>query len=127
GGFFLFLTLCCRRGDYGPTPQPLCGTVNAQMENKEMKSGLLKGVLVLALAAGGVVYFSLELGQYFTLTALKDKEQWLRNYHESHPLGWIALFIGVYILAVALSLPIAAILTLAGGAVFGFWRGTVLV
>src|SRR4030065_1366459 len=36
-------------------------------------------------------------------------------------------FSAVYIISTALSLPGAAILTLAGGAIFGFWPGTLVV
>lgn len=88
---------------------------------------LLKLLLVVAIVAGVVAYFSLDLGQYFTLAVLKEKERWLRSYYEGHPIQLMAIFLIAYVISVALSLPIATVLTLAGGAVFGFWMGTFLV
>ncbi|WP_208596546.1 hypothetical protein [Desulfonatronum thiosulfatophilum] len=40
---------------------------------------------------------------------------------------FIAVYMGFYILATSLSLPEAAVLTLAGGALFGLWVGTLFV
>ena len=40
-----------------------------------------------------------------------------------HPIAALAAFIGIYAVAVALSLPGAVFLTICGGAVFGAWAG----
>jgi pyruvate/2-oxoglutarate dehydrogenase complex dihydrolipoamide dehydrogenase (E3) component/uncharacterized membrane protein YdjX (TVP38/TMEM64 family) len=52
-----------------------------------------------------------------TIFALRDEHFWLSR----------AGFFLLYVLVAALSLPAAALLTLAGGAVFGFWWGLLLV
>jgi len=45
----------------------------------------------------------------------------------AHPVLSSLAFMGAYILSVALSLPIATVLTLAGGFLFGKWLGTLFV
>ena len=44
-----------------------------------------------------------------------------------HQMMSMAIYMAIYILVAALSLPGAAVMTLAGGAIFGFWYGLVLV
>ncbi len=92
-----------------------------------MKKGIWKAVIVLAVIVGVAIFFGFDLGHYFTLQSLKEKEAWLRDYYGGHRLSVIAGFLLVYVLSVALSLPIATVLTLAGGAIFGFWSGTLIV
>lgn len=67
------------------------------------------------------------LSQYFTLESLKSNQAVLLSYYEQQPLVVAGIFFLVYIISTALSLPGATILTLAGGAIFGFLTGTVLV
>jgi uncharacterized membrane protein YdjX (TVP38/TMEM64 family) len=81
----------------------------------------------IALAMVGVLfsfYFS-GLGDYLTLAALKANREALAMYYAEHRLLMIGLFIGVYIVQTALSLPGAALMSLAAGAVFGTVAGTV--
>lgn len=77
------------------------------------------GVAVVAL------FFWLDLQKYLSLEALKANRQALLDYHESHRLVMVAGFIALYIVQTALSLPGAAILSLAAGAIFGALMGTV--
>jgi uncharacterized membrane protein YdjX (TVP38/TMEM64 family) len=58
---------------------------------------------------------------------IKRASAWLTGYAEQKPLSATALFSLSYILAVSLSLPIASFLTLAGGFVFGLFKGTLIV
>ncbi|MDP2135518.1 MAG: FAD-dependent oxidoreductase [Sulfuritalea sp.] len=85
--------------------------------------------LLAAVVVGTVVilYFALDLGRYFSLDALKAQQAAIESYRLASP--WLAagIFFAVYILVTALSLPGAAVMTLAGGAVFGLLWGTVLV
>ena len=92
-----------------------------------MKNRLFKLAIVLLVVAGVIAFFSLDLGRYFTLEALKEKEAWLRSYYGENQASVIGGFLSLYVIAVALSLPVATVLTLAGGAIFGFWTGTILV
>ena len=85
-----------------------------------MKIGLLAlGALAIAL------FFVLDLGRFFTLAALKANHQTLMAYSSSHRLLTVAGFMLLYIVQTALSLPGAAVLSLAAGALFGAILGTV--
>lgn len=83
--------------------------------------------IALALAAGLVVilFFYFDLQRFLNLAALKANRQTLLEYYAAHKLIMIAGFMAVYILQTALSLPGAAILSLAAGAIFGSIMGTV--
>jgi uncharacterized membrane protein YdjX (TVP38/TMEM64 family) len=84
-----------------------------------------KILLALAAAVAVALFFSLDLGRFLTLEALKDNRQALADYYAAHRLAMVAGFMLVYIAQTALSLPGAAILSLAAGAVFGTAVGTV--
>jgi len=73
------------------------------------------------------LYYYFDLGQYFSLKSLKENQAVINNYHSENPIKTIFVFLLIYILSTALSLPGATILTLAGGALFGFIKGTILV
>ena len=79
-------------------------------------------VVVLALA-----YQQFDLGRWLTLDQLKASRDGLISWYGQYPLGTGLGFFGVYVLATALSVPGATILTLAAGAMFGFGLGLVLV
>lgn len=88
----------------------------------------MKKLAVLALAAILVaVFFGLDLNQYLTLEQLKTHQaqfdQWLSREPFWIPVGFFLLYVAV----TALSLPGAAIMTLAAGALFGLWQGVLLV
>lgn len=83
-----------------------------------------KIVVALAIIAALVLFFSLDLGRFFTLEALKENRQELLSYYTDHRLAMVAGFMAIYIVQTALSLPGAAILSLAAGAIFGTVMGT---
>lgn len=80
--------------------------------------------VVLLLAA---LFFYFDLGRHLTLASLKENRLALVSFYERHQFAMVAVFIAVYILQTALSLPGAAILSLAAGAVFGVLMGTLYV
>lgn len=83
---------------------------------------------VLALIAALVVaFFAFDLGQYFSLDYLKSQQAALDQLYSERPFMMLAGFFLIYVAVAALSLPGAAILTLAGGALFGFFTGLVVV
>ncbi|WP_298289887.1 FAD-dependent oxidoreductase [Novosphingobium sp.] len=88
-----------------------------------MKRIAVAGLLVLGLAA----WFLFDLGQYLTLDALKAQQSTIDGFYRTNPLQVLAVFFLVYVLLTALSIPGAAILTLAAGAIFGVATGTALV
>ncbi len=85
---------------------------------------ILIAVAVVALIAA---FFIFDLGQYLSLEFLKSKHQLLVDYASENKLIAISAFFLIYVAVAALSLPGAALLTLAGGAVFGFFTGLIIV
>lgn len=91
-------------------------------------AGNTKKILLILIGAALVgAFFYFDLGQYLTLEALKEHKEAIAGYYQDNQALTIAAYMGIYILATALSLPGATILTLAGGALFGLALGTVLV
>jgi pyruvate/2-oxoglutarate dehydrogenase complex dihydrolipoamide dehydrogenase (E3) component/uncharacterized membrane protein YdjX (TVP38/TMEM64 family) len=87
-----------------------------------------KKITLLALLVGVVwAYFAFDLGQYLNLQALKAQQATIADYQLRHPLQVAAVYFIVYVAATALSIPGAALLTLAGGTIFGLLWGTVIV
>jgi uncharacterized membrane protein YdjX (TVP38/TMEM64 family) len=84
-----------------------------------------KIALALAGIAAVALFFCFDLQRFMTLAALKANRQTLLDYYASHTLLMVTGFMTLYIVQTALSLPGAAILSLAAGAVFGAIMGTV--
>ncbi len=84
---------------------------------------LLLLLIVLAIAS----FFVFDLGQYLTLDTLKARRTELAAFVDERPVAAVAAFFLLYVAVTALSLPGAAILTLAAGAIFGLWQGTLIV
>jgi len=86
---------------------------------------LKKAALVIIGAVAAGLFFYFDLQRFLTLTALKTNRQLLLDYYSAHRLIMVAGFMALYIIQTALSLPGAAILSLAAGAIFGSIMGTV--
>ncbi len=69
----------------------------------------------------------LGLQDYVNLHTIKSQRSELLNIVTERPYISILAFVGVYIISVALSLPIATVLTLLGGFLFDRWLGTFLI
>ncbi len=83
---------------------------------------------IITLTIGLVVYFKKSgLADFLTLEYLKTNKEILISYYQSNPLQTLSIYFLIYILTTALSLPGATILTLAGGALFGFTTGLVTI
>ena len=78
------------------------------------------GALVLLIVAGYLVATRTPLGSYLTREGIFEVVNWLRG-HTWAPV----IFVAIYATATALAVP-GTILTLGGGAIFGFWWGTLL-
>ncbi|MCS3832059.1 pyruvate/2-oxoglutarate dehydrogenase complex dihydrolipoamide dehydrogenase (E3) component/uncharacterized membrane protein YdjX (TVP38/TMEM64 family) [Aeromonas veronii] len=85
--------------------------------------------LLLALVMGGLIgtFFALDLGRYLTLDALQAQQAAVAQWVDSHFVTASLLFVLIYVLSTALSLPGASLLTLGGSAVFGVAWGLLLV
>jgi pyruvate/2-oxoglutarate dehydrogenase complex dihydrolipoamide dehydrogenase (E3) component/uncharacterized membrane protein YdjX (TVP38/TMEM64 family) len=86
-----------------------------------------KLLLFLLLAAAIAAFFIFDLKQYFTLDYFKSQRALIDAHVAARPLLAGLIFFALYVAVTGLSLPGAAIMTLAGGAVFGLWWGTALV
>ena len=82
--------------------------------------------LILLVLAAVAAFFAFDLGQYLQLSYLSEQRADLQAFLSAVTAdGYSDLCHCIYIVATALSLPGAAVLTLAGGALFGFWCGAV--
>ncbi|RMF16851.1 MAG: pyridine nucleotide-disulfide oxidoreductase [Gammaproteobacteria bacterium] len=88
---------------------------------------LKKGLLLLAVLAAIGAFFALDLNQYLSLESFRAHKADLLAQVQAHPWQSAAVYFVVYVLVTGLSLPGAAVMTLAGGALFGLVTGTVLV
>jgi pyruvate/2-oxoglutarate dehydrogenase complex dihydrolipoamide dehydrogenase (E3) component/uncharacterized membrane protein YdjX (TVP38/TMEM64 family) len=84
-------------------------------------------IVLTAMAILIASFFALDLDQYFRLDYFKAKQIAFDAYYQSHPLTTAAAYFALYVTFAGLSLPGAAVLTLAGGAIFGLAWGTLLV
>lgn len=82
------------------------------------------GLLIVALIAA---FFVFDLGHYFSLQALKSQQASIEAFRENQPFLAVLIYFTVYVAVTAFSLPGAALMTLAGGAIFGLLWGTVIV
>jgi len=88
------------------------------------KKTLLFIILVSAITAVFVIY---DPSQWLTFDALKNSREQIQAAYQADSLKIASIFLGIYILVAGLAIPGAAILTLAGGAVFGLGIGFMLV
>jgi len=84
-------------------------------------------ILIGVIAAAIVAFFALDLGRFLTLDALKSSQASFAAWYDAAPLVVIGAYFLVYVAVTALSLPGAAVMTLAGGALFGLGIGTLVV
>ncbi|MCL4849416.1 MAG: FAD-dependent oxidoreductase [Acidobacteria bacterium] len=85
-------------------------------------------ILLLVAVVGAVAaFFVFDLRQYLSIDFFEARRTAIDAYFREHPGSTAGLFVAIYVAVTALSLPGAAIMTLAGGAIFGFATGLVLV
>lgn len=93
------------------------------MERKHIK----KIVILFAVLIGIALFNIFDLGQYLTLSYMKDSQHRFARLYAERQLTVIAGYMLIYITVTALSLPGAVVMTLAGGALFGLTAGTVII
>lgn len=86
-----------------------------------------KLLILMVFIAGVIVFFALDLNEYFTFENLKASQEKFSVLFEESP--WLVglSFFTVYVLMAAFSIPAASLLTLAAGALFGLTLGTFIV
>ena len=87
------------------------------------KKLLIVGLLVALLW----VFFALDLERFLSLAYLKSQQESFAALYAQSPVFVIAAYSLIYIIVFALALPVGAVMTLAGGALFGLVTGTVVV
>ncbi len=93
-----------------------------------MNKAVLKKIVLLAVIIAVIAIFRLfDLGQYLTLSYVKESQAGFMALYEEHKIVVISLYMAIYIVVTALSLPGATVLTLAGGGIFGLLAGFVIV
>jgi pyruvate/2-oxoglutarate dehydrogenase complex dihydrolipoamide dehydrogenase (E3) component/uncharacterized membrane protein YdjX (TVP38/TMEM64 family) len=91
------------------------------------KPYMKKIILVIVIAALVAAYFIFDVHSVLNLESIKSSQADFIDLYQTSPWQVLAAFFIVYVLTTALSLPGAALLTLAAGAFFGFFTGLVLV
>lgn len=94
---------------------------------KRMKGNGAKLAVVLVLASVVIAFFALGLQEYLTFEYLKSSRERFQAHYGQHGPATMGAFFIVYVLVSSLSLPGAAVMTLAGGAMFGLGVGLLLV
>ena len=83
--------------------------------------------LVLLMVLAVSLFFYFDLNELLTLDGMKASLSTFEAWRASSPLLAAGLYFLIYVLVTALSLPGAAIMTLAGGALFGLLTGTIII
>lgn len=99
--------------------------VSDATQSSSSNTGKISIAIAIGLAIGAFFYF--DLGRFLSLTALKENRDNLLAFTEANYAAAVGIFIVAYATVTGLSLPGAAILTLAGGFLFGAVFGTVFV
>jgi pyruvate/2-oxoglutarate dehydrogenase complex dihydrolipoamide dehydrogenase (E3) component/uncharacterized membrane protein YdjX (TVP38/TMEM64 family) len=86
-----------------------------------------KFAILAAVAALVAAYFAFDIGQYLTLEGIKALSADLAAFQQDNAIALIAGFFVAYVAVTGASLPGAAIMTLAAGALFGVVEGTIIV
>ena len=92
---------------------------------KRPSTGRILVLLIVAALIAAALLSGLE--HYLTVDTLKARRAELATLLEHRPLLLMSGYYSLYVAMAALSIPGAAVMTLAAGAVFGFLRGVVLV
>lgn len=91
------------------------------------KNKSLKLTLFFVIALIIMAFMAFFPDEYLSLSHLKARHTDLVAYYQSHTLMLIAIYMAAYIIMAALSLPGAAVMSLAGASVLGFWAGLIVI
>ena len=86
-----------------------------------------KVILIAFIVAVFAAFFIFDLGQYLNLEYLKSQKESLNLLYIENPVLISLIFFAAYVLVAAFNLPAAALLTVAAGAILGFWNGLLVV
>lgn len=86
-----------------------------------------KLALLAVMVTLAVLFFVFDMQQYLDLRYLQEQGEQFRLLFERHTTLMVIVYFLLYVLVVALNLPGAVVMTLAGGMLLGFWLGLVVV
>ncbi|MGC9404212.1 TVP38/TMEM64 family protein [Vibrio genomosp. F10] len=86
-----------------------------------------KKILFAIFLIGTILFLTINYGHLLTLENAKSQQESLSNIIESNFVIAALSYFVIYIVVVAFSIPGAAVVTLLGAALFGFWTSLVLV
>ncbi len=86
-----------------------------------------KLLVLIIIALGFAAFYAFDLSQYLSFAYLKANQLRFIDYYQANPLLVIGSFFVLYVISTALSIPGATLLTLLGGAVFGFAAGLLII
>jgi len=81
--------------------------------------------LLIALVIGAVFWF--DLYQYFSLEFYREQQEFIQNFVQENLLLSVGIFFAVYVSATTISLPVAGVMCIVAGALFGMALGTVVI
>jgi uncharacterized membrane protein YdjX (TVP38/TMEM64 family) len=82
-------------------------------------------VLLIPVAALILAFFALGLHEHMTLAAFHERHESFIAWYGEHPLPVIGGYVAAFTL-MTLFLPVAALMSVAAGALFGFWQGLLI-
>lgn len=88
------------------------------------KPGARRFLPLAAIVLGMILFFAFDLQRFLSFEALRDNRDALQTFVSDNALVAVLIYIGIYTLAVALSVPGALVLTITGGFLFGNIFGT---
>jgi uncharacterized membrane protein YdjX (TVP38/TMEM64 family) len=91
------------------------------------KSPIKKLLIVAVLLTVAVLFRAYHLERFLSLDYIKTSQESFATLYSQHQLMVIGAYFLLYVVVTGFSLPGAAVLTLTGGALFGFWTGLVTV
>jgi pyruvate/2-oxoglutarate dehydrogenase complex dihydrolipoamide dehydrogenase (E3) component/uncharacterized membrane protein YdjX (TVP38/TMEM64 family) len=86
-----------------------------------------KIALIAVAVALIAAFYALDLGPYFRLDYFKSRQAAIDLYYQANPLLFALASFALYVLATAVSLPVAGVMSMAAGAIFGLGWGTLIV
>lgn len=88
----------------------------------------MKKIIIIAIISALLVaFFAFDVDQLLSLESIKSSQDQIAEWKNAQPILVGLGFLGIYIAVTALSLPGAAVMTLAAGAFFGVVWGTIIV
>jgi uncharacterized membrane protein YdjX (TVP38/TMEM64 family) len=108
-----------------PTPPTDAG--EAEVNTPKRRSWLRRLLPVIVLVVIALLIFALDLDNYLSFDTLRENRETLTSFVAEHVLLAALVYIAVYTIATAISLPGGAILSISGGFLFGAWLGALYV